>query len=966
MKKLSLLTLFLCATLTLTARQRISLDSHSGNIVWEVRPLDEANPLPAIEAQVPGCVFASYVAAGIEENPEFGDNVYRVDKSRYDGDFLYTGRFRTPHIDPGKRLWLHFEGVNRKAVIRLNGEMLGTLDGFMQRGCYDITKLLRPDAENVLTVEVEWVGFPVPNFRSPTYISSAGWDWMPYAPGLLSGITDDVYLTTSGEVRILDPWIRTRVPDRRHATVEIRAELENLGTTPCSGILRGTIEPGKIAFSREIRLEPRERKSIRLTHDEIKALAMEDPQLWWPNGLGDPVLHTCRLDFESDGEISDTREIRFGIRQYDYETRDGIFRIKINGEPVYVKGGNWGMSEWLLRCRGAEYDTRVALHRHMNYNMIRNWIGSVTDEEFYDACDKYGIMVWDDFWLNSHPNLPHDLQAFQENAIEKIKRLRNHACIAVWCGDNEGVPQKPLDDWLRGDVAYYDAGDRHYQSISNAQGLSGSGPWANFHPAWYFTPHPMPYGYRGEPAWGFRTEIGTAVFTTFESFRRFMPEECWWPRNEMWDKHFFGKQAANAAPDKYFETVERNYGPCNGIEEFCRKAQLLNLEVNKAMYEGWQHHLWDDATGIMTWMSQSAYPSLVWQTYDYYFDPTGAYWGVRKACEHVHIQWSPADNSVKAVNTTREALDEITATARVYDLNGRLLPQYSQRLRTRIPANGTRDLFDLDFAAGNIARNRPVTVSSVSADAGMPEAITDGNDMSRWSSEYSDDQWIRIDLEEPRRFSEIVLKWEEAHAASYIIEVSEDAATWRNVYEAHQSEGGVERIKLQPLTARYIRVVGTKRATPWGYSLYEVEVYDRSGNEPALTPVHFIRLELSDRNGKTLSDNFYWRSTDKDDYTALNTLAPAKLRVRTQLRTQGSRKTIRAEIRNVGHSVAFAIHLQPYRLSDAERILPFTADDNYFTLFQGESRVIEIEFDGSLLPDDRYELRAEAYNSPRP
>ena len=107
-------------------------------------------------------------------------------------------------------------------------------------------------------------------------------------------------------------------------------------------------------------------------------------------------------------------------------------------------------------------------------------------------------------------------------------------------------------------------------------------------------------------------------------------------------------------------------------------------------------------------------------------------------------------------------------------------------------------------------------------------------------------------------------------------------------------------------------------------------------------------------------------TTDKDDYTALNTLAPAKLRVRTQLRTQGSRKTIRAEIRNVGHSVAFAIHLQPYRLSDAERILPFTADDNYFTLFQGESRVIEIEFDGSLLPDDRYELRAEAYNSPRP
>ena len=115
------------------------------------------------------------------------------------------------------------------------------------------------------------------------------------------------------------------------------------------------------------------------------------------------------------------------------------------------------------------------------------------------------------------------------------------------------------------------------------------------------------------------------------------------------------------APQRH---VAENYGEADGIEDFCRKAQLLNLEVNKAMYEGWQHHMWDDATGIMTWMSQPAYPSLVWQTYDYYLDPTGAYWGIRKACEPVHIQWSHADNSVKAVNTTREPL-EATATARV-------------------------------------------------------------------------------------------------------------------------------------------------------------------------------------------------------------------------------------------------------------------------------------------------------------
>ena len=959
MKRIFALCLSLLAS-GVSAQERIPLDSRSGHIRWEVRP-SEGDALPAVPAIVPGCVFASYVAAGVEADPNFGDNAYRTDKSRYDRNFRYTGLFPTPPVGEGRTLWLRFEGVNRKGTVRLNGHQLGHLDGFMQPGDYDITRLVAPDGENRLEVEVEWVGYPVPNFRSPTYISSAGWDWMPYAPGLLSGITDDVYLSLSGDVRLIEPWVRTKVPDREHAKVELLTDVENRSDKACEGVLRGEIRPGGIAFSHPVRLEAGERRTIRLTEREVPGLAVEHPQLWWPNGMGDPALYTCRLAFETDGRQSDARTVTFGIREYGYEWHDGIFRLKINGEPVYVKGGNWGMSEWLLRCRGEEYDTRVALHRHMHFNMIRNWIGSTTDEEFYDACDRHGIMVWDDFWLNSHPNLPHDLGAFQQNAVEKIKRLRNHPSIAVWCGDNEGVPQAPLDDWLRGDVAHYDGGDRLYQSISNAQGLSGSGPWANFHPGWYFAAYPMPYGYKGRPAWGFRTEIGTAVFTTLESFRKFMPEESWWPRNDMWDKHFFGKSAANAAPDKYFETVAENYGEADGIEDFCRKAQLLNLEVNKAMYEGWQHHMWDDATGIMTWMSQPAYPSLVWQTYDYYLDPTGAYWGIRKACEPVHIQWSHADNSVKAVNTTREPL-EATATARVYDLDGRLLPQFTQQLRVSLAANTARSLFDLNFSEGNLARNRPVKASSSSPDGAGAGALTDGNDSSRWASEYNDDQWIEVDLGERRAFTEVVLRWEDAHAAAYKLQLSDDGRTWRDVYETQDAQGGEQTIPLPLQQARYVRMLGLRRATQWGYSLYEMEVYRRDAKAPKLSPVHFIRLELTDRDGRLLSDNFYWRATRRGDYTALNTLAPAKLQVRSQLTAAGGRKVIRTTVRNVGRSVAFAVHVQPYRRSDGERILPYVADDNYFTLLQGESRQIDFEFDASLLPDDRYTVRAEAYN----
>lgn len=954
--------------------QNTKISLNSGKTVnWKVKAqaeVEDVNKIisPAYNASdwvsgvVPGTVFGSYVKAGLEADPNFGDNAYKVDKSKYDRNFWYRTQFSIPAMQEGETLWLNFEGINRKGEIYLNGNRLGLLDGFMNRGKFDITRLLNPQGENVLVVLAYWVGLPVPNYASPTYISSASWDWMPYVPGLLSGITDDVYLTTSGSVTMVDPWIRSKVPSQDKAILELQVELNNNSTVEQTGTLEGIIQPGDIKFSKEIKIGAGQQKPFKLEAKDFEQLEIKNPKLWWPNGYGDPNLYTCHLTYKVGGKISDKKQITFGIKEYSYEYVDEVFRIKVNGKPVYAKGGNWGMSEYMLRCRGEEYDLKVRLHKEMNMNIIRNWIGSVTDEEFYDACDKYGIMVWDDFWLNSHQNLPDDVQAFNNNSIEKIKRLRNHPCIAVWCGDNEGHPLPPLNDWLAGNVKFFDGGDRWYQSISNNEGLSGSGPWANAHPSWYFSKYPMMYGFKGKPSWGFRTEIGTAVFTTFESFKKFIPKENWWPRNEMWDKHFFGASAANAAPDKYFNTVTENYGTPKGIEDFCRKAQLLNLESNKAMYEGWQHHLWNDASGIMTWMSQSAYPSFVWQTYDYYYDLTGAYWGVKKALEHVHIQWSYADNSVKVVNTALDSLKELKAKATVFDLNGKVLSAYSQQARIDAKANDATLAFYMNFTNGNLAYKKKAVASSVSADAGDALSVTDGSDGSRWASSYNDNEWIYVDLEKPTEIGHITLKWEDAHAQSYKLQVSDDAVTWRDIYQNNNSKGKNEEIKIKPVTARYIKLLGLKRVSQWGYSLYELEVYGKSKPKSQLTPVHFIRLELTDDSGNLLSDNFYWRSTVLGNYTALNKLPKAKLDVKSTIANKGNKKIIKATIKNIGSSTAFAIHVQPYRKSDGERILPVVMNDNYFSLFANESKELEIEFDSVFLPDNDYKLEIIPYN----
>jgi len=793
---------------------------------WQVRPVDSVfgGWIPAV---VPGCVFASYVQAGIEKDPNYGDNIYRVDKRKYDRDFEYRVGFETPRGvmgvgvkdggaaggGRGRRVWLRCDGINRRGELFLNGHRLGQLDGFMDRGCYDLTGLLAPSGRNELRVVVGWPGRPIANHASPTYISSDSWDWMPSVPGLLQGITGDMWLEVAGGVRIVDPWVRTDLGT--DTSVAVSVGLDNKGGVADSGVLTCRIEPGNIVMTRRVRLGAGEHAEVGLR------AVIHGARLWWPNGYGEPNIYTCKVEYGG----SDSQVVHFGIRKYSYDSSGGVLHISVNGRRIFVRGGNWGMSEYLLRCRGAEYDWKVRLHREMHLNMIRNWIGSTTDEEFYDACDKYGLMVWDDFWLNSHPNLPDDVFAFNHNAVEKIKRLRNHACIAVWCGDNEGYPLPPLNGWLREDIKTYDAGERLYQPNSHSDGLTGSGPWANFDPSWYFTKYPGGFG--GTPGYGFRTEIGTAVFTTYESFRKFIPDSLAWPKNEMWNKHYFGPSAANAGPDRYDNAINKGYGVATGIEDYCRKAQLVNIETNKALYEGWQHHIWDDASGVMTWMSQSAYPSFVWQTYDYYYDLTGAYWGVKKACEPLHIQWSCADNSVKVVNTTLVDQPGLRAEAVVYGLDGRSVRGLGRTVVVDVPADTAVRCFDLDFDKGEM---------------------------------------------------------------------------------------------------------------------------------------HFIRLLLHDAAGRLVSDNFYWRSSKAGDYTALARLAPARVGVSSKLVNRGGRDVIVATVKNRSSPVAFAVRVQAVRASDGERLLPALMNDNYFTLFRGESKTIEIEFDPALLKGGEYKLIVEPYN----
>lgn len=917
-----------------------------------------------VKAIVPGTVFSSYVAAGLEKDPNFGDNIYKVDKKKYDRNFWYRAEFNAPANFTKQKIWLNFKGINRKAEIYLNGKKIGGLDGFMQRGVYDVTKLVNKTGANTLAVLVYCPLNPLVNYASPTYIPSASWDWMPYVPGLNSGITDDVYLSNTGSLTINDPWIRTDVPTTARAEVSVSVGVKNSTDTFQTGTLTGVINPGNIRFTQKIFVGANSNAEVKIDPKHFSQLVINGPKLWWPNGYGDANLYTCNLSLKLGDEVSDSKQIRFGIKKYSYDTVGHVLHLYVNGTKVFLKGGNWGMAEYMLRCRGDEYDTKVRLHKEMNFNVIRNWIGSTTDEEFYDACDKYGIMIWDDFWLNSIPNLPNDVNTFNANAVEKIKRFRNHPSIAIWCGDNEGEPLPPLNNWLREDIGAYDGNDRYYQPNSHAGNLTGSGPWANFDPRWYFSR--FPNGFGGNQGWGLRSEIGTAVFTNFDSFKKFMPKDKWWPRNEMWNLHFFGPSAGNAGPGRYDDGIKNRYGAASGIEDYCRKAQLLNIETNKAMYEGWEDNIWEDASGIMTWMSQSAYPSLVWQTYDYYYDLTGAYWGAKKACEPVHIQWNPVNNAIKVINTTRTDENSLIAYADVYNSDGQIVKQYSQSKTIDAPSNTALNCFTMAFADNreNLALNKPAFASSTTM--GEAGSVTDGNPGSRWASNSSDAEWLYVDLGREQDINGVKLNWEEAYGKAFKIQVSDDAKSWKDVYESGDGHVGVQQITFDEVKGRYVRMYGLQRGSGWGYSLWDFEVYGGVPKSSGLTDVHFIKLRLIDKNGKLVSDNFYWRGNKRTDFTAINQLAKVNLKVSSTIKLINGKYYVDAKISNPSSSkaAAFAIRVQATKATTGEQILPAIMNDNYFSLMKGESKDIRIEFDAALLGKDKLKLLVQPYNDP--
>lgn len=706
-----------CTTIRLTQEQptqglpRITMELNSGWVCMKrasvKTPGEElsqsTSPLVNwLPATVPGTVLTTLLDNHLIADPLYGMNNAHIPDVHETGPEEYTywfvKDFQEPPPTNDGQVWLRFRGVNYGCDVYLNGRRLNpeTHYGMYLRQEYNITALLSHDGKNRLAVLVyppNPVGDPnggqggdgtIGRAVANQYV--AGWDWIPPIHDRNTGIWDKVTLETTNSIALRNPHVVTivpgkRFPDRPQDPVNIRssAEIVNPNDESIRGTLRCAIDGNTV--SQETTLQPGSTTVVRLPD-----LSLPHPRLWWPNGYGSQDLYRVTFEFVGgDGRILDSQAVNIGIREIEtaWNERTRSREVRVNGQRIFIRGGNWIASDAMLRFTPERYDAEVRFHRDMNLNLIRIWGGGLTERpEFYNACDKYGLLVFQDFWMSGDCNgkwfdpkkkddqwtrrqYPDDHKLFLASIADQVKMLRNHPSLAFYCGGNEIPPPEDILTVMQDSLLPTLDGTRFFFTYSNEDSMSfnfiggnGDGTY-HLQPVEYFWEH---------QSFPFNSEIGSVGMGDSLSLARFIP-----PENMIIPDFSVRRLDSVWRYHKYlgYSNQIDAYGKPSTIAEFADKAQLVNYDQYRALVEGHLSHMWDWYTGVIIWKTQNPWTALRGQMYDYYLDPNAGLYGLHHAGTPVHVMCSPVDSMVYIVNNTFHPYHNLMVQGRAFDLAGR-------------------------------------------------------------------------------------------------------------------------------------------------------------------------------------------------------------------------------------------------------------------------------------------------------
>ncbi|WP_150452585.1 glycoside hydrolase family 2 protein [Arenibacter lacus] len=646
-----------------------------------------------IPCKVPSTVLGAMVENGLVGDPYFGENLKAISAEQFKVSWWYVTHFQLEGEEANGFAQLRFHGINYKANVWLNGQLIAdtkTIDGAFRITSFNVSDFLLTE-RNVLAVEV------IP--PQPGDFSTGFVDWNPAPPDGNMGIFRTVGLHFHRGGLLDKPFVKSKVNKKtlQEAALTISVEVHNFLDTTFSGNL--VVKVAGVSLEKKISIPPYSKELIMMEGEEYPQLNLKNPKLWWPVGMGEAVLHSLEMTLFKGEAISDTESIRFGIREVeDYWLNDIHRGFKVNGKKVLIKGAGW-TDDMLLMDTHESLEAQVKYVKHMNLNCIRLEGIWGKDHKLYDLCDEHGILLmvgWSCHWEHEiHLGVPvnerfggvyksediaHIAQAWENQVIW----LRNHPSIFVWTVASDKVPIAELEQRYVETFAKYDpsrpylnstggvGSDQHVvgsedviSEISGSSGVKMLGPYAYTAPIYWFTD--TQFG----GAYGFNTETGPgAQPPQLESLKKMLPKDQLWPINRVWDYHCGRYEFSDLS--RFTKAMDQRYGPPNSLWEFDKKAQAMNYELMRPMFEAFQVYK-EKCTGVIQWMLNAAWPKMYWQLYDFYLNPTAAFYATKKACSPLHLIYNYGDKQIYAVNDYLYPIENLQARIRVFFINSEVL-----------------------------------------------------------------------------------------------------------------------------------------------------------------------------------------------------------------------------------------------------------------------------------------------------
>lgn len=693
-----------------------------------------------LEAKVPGTVHVDLLRAGLIPDPYFGRGVEKV-RWVEEREWWYRKDFFFPSDFKGDRVELTFYGLDTLATAYLNGQPIGSTKNMFVEHTFDVTEMLEYGGKNVLAVRFDPVECYLAEKEASKYWSafhqkrmfvrkaqfSFQWDW---APRLVTvGIWRGVKLTAYCKARIQSVCFRALEASGERAKVVVEVEVASVAEEIEIKELRARVRlsEDERAFEAECPIEGG-RGSFELT--------IERPKLWWPRGSGEPFLHRLEVTLLADGEEVDKKVERVGVRTVELrqepdEEGGKSFTFVINGVPIFCKGANWIPPDSMLGTVEPErYRKLLQIAAEAHMNMLRLWGGGIyEDEAFYDACDELGIMVWQDFMFScaAYPDDdPEFIREVREETRKVLRRLRNRACIVLWCGNNENDWIEEMMHWNKPEHRFY--GERIYHELlpklcaeidpsrpywpsSPYGGSDHNSEWEGDRHNWQVwggqvyprrfgeepkgnpTPEGVCYRHYAQDPARFVSEFGIHGSPVLDTLQRNIPKG-----QLFYDSEEFLFRIKDPDVKRKERMMAAHTGLPKDIEEYEQLSMLVQAEGLKFGIEHFRRRKFL-CSGCLFWQFNDCWPGISWSVLDYYLVLKASYFAVRRAYSPVLCSLFEREGKLE-VWVVNDLLEPVSGefTVRLSDFEGRF--SLEESLFVEVPQNSSIKVaeFDLEMA----------------------------------------------------------------------------------------------------------------------------------------------------------------------------------------------------------------------------------------------------------------------------